>query len=114
MTTYYQIESSPLVRSRFPILAEAPALVADVQVRNKGTLGGSLAHCDPAADLPAVILALEAEIQPGELQRSTHRRCGGFLCAALRLGPSRGRNPYRGVHSGRGPRYRQLLPEVRQ
>jgi len=63
MTTYYQIESSPLVRGRYPALAEAAALVADLQVRNKGTIGGSLAHADPAADLPAVVLALEGEVR---------------------------------------------------
>ena len=62
MTTYYQIESSPLVRDIYPALAEAASQVADVQVRNKGTIGGSLAHADPAADLPAVVLALGAQI----------------------------------------------------
>ncbi|MCE2464325.1 MAG: xanthine dehydrogenase family protein subunit M [Dehalococcoidia bacterium] len=62
MTTYYQIESSSTVRSRYLALAEASGEVADMQVRNKGTIGGSLAHADPAADLPAVILALEGQI----------------------------------------------------
>ena len=65
MTTYYQIESSTLVRDRYPALADAASLVADVQVRNKGTIGGSLAHADPAADLPAVVLALEGQISSG-------------------------------------------------
>ena len=62
MTTYYQIESSTLVRDRYPAMAEAASLVADVQVRNKGTIGGSLAHADPAADLPAAVLALEGQL----------------------------------------------------
>ena len=62
MTTYHQIETSPLVRDRCPALAEAAALVADIQVRNKGTIGGSLAHADPGADLPSVVLALEAAL----------------------------------------------------
>ncbi len=65
MTTYYQIESSSTVRSRYLALAEAAGEVADMQVRNKGTIGGSLAHADPAADLPAVILALEGRIVSG-------------------------------------------------
>ena len=65
MTSYYDIETSPLVKERFPVLAEATALVADFQVRNKGTIGGSMAHADPSADLPAVILALEAQIKSG-------------------------------------------------
>ena len=62
MTTYYQIENSVTVRGRYLALAEAAGEVADMQVRNKGTIGGSLAHADPAADLPAVVLALEGQI----------------------------------------------------
>src|SRR5262245_23633058 len=63
LTTHYQVESSPLLQQHCPLLAECAARIGDVQVRNCGTLGGSLAHADPAADYPAVILALEAEIQ---------------------------------------------------
>ena len=59
MTNYYTLESSTLVQQRAPILAEAAAQVADLQVRNKGTIGGAIAHADPAGDLPAVALALE-------------------------------------------------------
>ena len=62
MTTYSQLESSDLVKSRAPLLAEAAGLVADPQVRNMGTIGGSLAHSDPAGDLPAVALALGAQL----------------------------------------------------
>ncbi len=62
MTTYSMLERSPLVRRRVPVLAEAAGLIGDVQVRNKGTIGGSLAHADPAGDLPAVMVALEARI----------------------------------------------------
>lgn len=62
MTSYYMLKSSSLVRQRAPALAEAAAVVADLQVRNKGTIGGSLAHADPSADLPAVALALEARV----------------------------------------------------
>ncbi len=63
MTTYYNIQSSPIVQRRLPALAEAIDQIADVQVRNKGTIGGSLAHADPAADLPALMLALEASLE---------------------------------------------------
>ena len=66
MTTYYQLESSRLVQDKYLALAEAAYLVADLQVRNKGTIGGSLAHADPAADLPAVLLALEAGMRTGD------------------------------------------------
>jgi len=61
-TTHYQVETSSLLQQQCPLLAECAAHIGDVQVRNRGTLGGSLAHADPAADYPAVIVALEAEI----------------------------------------------------
>jgi aerobic carbon-monoxide dehydrogenase medium subunit len=61
MTTQYQIESSKLVQQKCPVLAEAAGFVGDPAVRNLGTLGGSLAHADPAADMPAVMIALGAE-----------------------------------------------------
>src|SRR5215831_246021 len=61
-TPHQVLEHSPLVRERLPILSEAAAQIGDAQVRNMGTIGGSLAHADPAADLPAVMLALEAEL----------------------------------------------------
>ena len=62
MTTHYQIESSARLRDVCPLLPETAAHIGDVQVRNKGTIGGSLAHSDPAADWPAAVLALNAEI----------------------------------------------------
>ena len=61
-TSYYDIINSDAVQQNAPVLAEAAAIVADPQVRNMGTIGGSLAHADPAADLPAVMLALGAEM----------------------------------------------------
>jgi len=60
--THYDIESSPLVRGKCPLLAEAASSIGDVQVRNMGTIGGSIAHADPAADYPASLLALEAQV----------------------------------------------------
>ena len=62
LTTHAQIESSTLLREKCPLLPETAAEIGDVQVRNRGTVGGSLAHADPAADYPAAILALDAEI----------------------------------------------------
>jgi carbon-monoxide dehydrogenase medium subunit len=62
LTTHYEIESSPIIRERLLVLAETAAVIGDVQVRNRGTVGGSLAHADPAADYPAPILALDATI----------------------------------------------------
>ena len=63
LTTHFQIESSDLLKSKCPLLPESAREIGDVQVRNKGTLGGSLAHADPAADWPASILSLDAEIK---------------------------------------------------
>ena len=62
LTTHYMIETSGAVARGCRALADAAALIGDVQVRNKGTIGGSLAHADPAADYPASILALDATI----------------------------------------------------
>lgn len=61
MTTHAAIEHSALLRRRAPLLAETAAEIGDVQVRNRGTIGGSLVHADPAADYPAAVLALEAQ-----------------------------------------------------
>jgi carbon-monoxide dehydrogenase medium subunit len=62
LTTHAEIERSSLLRSKCPLLPETAAVIGDVQVRNLGTLGGSLAHADPAADYPAAVLALDVEI----------------------------------------------------
>src|SRR6266498_4162805 len=62
MTTHYQLESSTILKDICPLLQECAASIGDVQVRNKGTIGGSLAHSDPAADWPATVIALRAEI----------------------------------------------------
>ena len=62
-TTHFRIESSDLLKTKCPLLPETAGEIGDAQVRNKGTMGGSLAHSDPAGDWPAAILALDAEIQ---------------------------------------------------
>jgi carbon-monoxide dehydrogenase medium subunit len=61
-TTHYLVESSGLVRAKCPLLAATAAAIGDVQVRNMGTIGGSVAHADPAADYPAALQALEAKV----------------------------------------------------
>lgn len=61
--THAQVAGSSLVRGKIALLAECAATIGDVQVRNRGTVGGSLSHADPAADYPAAVLALEAEIK---------------------------------------------------
>ena len=62
MTRQRAVERSPLVRERCPLLAEAMPQIGHVQIRNRGTVGGSLAHADPAAELPAVVAALDGRL----------------------------------------------------
>jgi aerobic carbon-monoxide dehydrogenase medium subunit len=61
-TVHHDVATSRLILERCPALAETAAEIGDPQVRNRGTLGGSIAHADPSADYPAVMLALDAEI----------------------------------------------------
>jgi carbon-monoxide dehydrogenase medium subunit len=63
LTKYVDIKGSKLLREKCPILPRAASVVGDVQVRNRGTVGGAIAHADPAGDLPAAILALEGELK---------------------------------------------------
>jgi aerobic carbon-monoxide dehydrogenase medium subunit len=60
LTVHADVASSDLVRKRLPGLADAASVIGDVQVRNRGTIGGSVAHADPAADLPVILTALNA------------------------------------------------------
>jgi carbon-monoxide dehydrogenase medium subunit len=62
LTTHSEIAGSSLVRRSCPLLSETAAQIGDLQVRNRGTIGGSIAHADPAADFPTAILALDATI----------------------------------------------------
>jgi len=62
LTTYTQIERSDVLKHDFPIIPECASVIADQQVRNRGTIGGSIAHSDPASDMPGVVMALRGEI----------------------------------------------------
>ena len=62
LTTHAAVAASGLVREKLPMAAEAAGQIGDAQVRNLGTIGGSLAHADPAADWPAVLTALDASV----------------------------------------------------
>jgi aerobic carbon-monoxide dehydrogenase medium subunit len=62
-TVHHDVASSSLIREQCPVVAEAAYAIGDPQVRNRGTLGGSLAHADPSADYPAAMIAAGAEIQ---------------------------------------------------
>ena len=61
--THYDVETSEVLKAKCPLLAEAASLIGDPQVRNLGTIGGSLAHADPSADYPPVLVALGASIK---------------------------------------------------
>jgi len=63
MVRHRQLESDPLVARRVPLLAEAAPFIAHPQIRSRGTVGGSVAHADPAAELPAVLLTLGARVR---------------------------------------------------
>ena len=78
MTRQAQIATDPLVRRHAPLLAEATRQIGHFQIRNRGTIGGSLAHADPTAEYPAVALALDAEME-------LRSRDGGRRLAAAEL-----------------------------
>ncbi len=61
-TVHHDVATSEVLRQECPMIAETAAAIGDAQVRNRGTLGGSIAHADPSADYPAALLALDAEI----------------------------------------------------
>lgn len=63
LTTHRELAASPLVREHLPVLADAARQIGDLQVRNRGTVGGNIAHADPSADLPGVALALDAVVE---------------------------------------------------
>lgn len=90
LTTHHAVETSELVRHHVPILAEAAGHIGDHQVRNRGTVGGNIAHADPASDLPAVLVALDATIrvlgQNGERGVPAREFFVGLLATALAEG----------------------------
>ena len=62
LTRHYQLETSPLIAEAFPVVACAMTHVAHLAIRNRGTIGGSLSHADPAAELPMLALLLDAKL----------------------------------------------------
>src|SRR5256886_15196708 len=88
MTTHWEIESSSTVKSKLPVLAEVASVIGDPAVRNKGTIGGSLAHADPAADWPAAVIALGAELvcegPQGKRKVAVDQRFVGLMATALK------------------------------
>jgi aerobic carbon-monoxide dehydrogenase medium subunit len=89
-TTHYQLINDPLVATHCGLLAQAARTVADPAVRHRGTLGGALAHADPAGDLPAVVLALDATLiargPGGEREIPADSFFAGYLTTSLQAG----------------------------
>jgi carbon-monoxide dehydrogenase medium subunit len=112
MTTHYQIESSERLRQICPLLAETAAQIGDVQVRNRGTIGGSLAHSDPAADWPPTIIALGAELvavsQNGERIISADDFFVDMLTTALEAGEILSEIRIRAPQGSFGQAYRKV------
>jgi CO/xanthine dehydrogenase FAD-binding subunit len=63
LTRHHQLETSPVIAQHFPVLTEAMAHVAHLAIRNRGTIGGSLSHADPAAELPMIAVLLDAKLR---------------------------------------------------
>ncbi|HJS59182.1 MAG TPA: xanthine dehydrogenase family protein subunit M [Vicinamibacteria bacterium] len=79
LTTHAEIAASAEVRNACPLLTETAGQVGDIQVRNRGTIGGSIAHADPAADLPAALLALEAKVTASDGRASREIAAADFF-----------------------------------
>ena len=90
LTRHRDLEVSDVLAAEMPLLAKAASTIGDPQVRHRGTIGGSLAHGDPASDLPAVVLAVDATIvargADGEREIAARDFFTGFLETALAPG----------------------------
>jgi carbon-monoxide dehydrogenase medium subunit len=90
LATHAEVAASELVRDACPVLAETAALIGDRQVRNRGTIGGSLAHADPGADYPTVVQALGATVtvvgRDGPREIPAGQLCTGIFTTALQPG----------------------------
>ena len=74
-----QLARDNIIRQKLPLLAEAASLIADQQVRNRGTVGGSLAHADPTADLPTAFMALNAVMVASSVSSSRSINSADFF-----------------------------------
>jgi carbon-monoxide dehydrogenase medium subunit len=83
MSTHYAVESARSLKSKCPLLPETASVIGDAQVRNRGTIGGSLVHADPAADWPATILALDAQLEISSANGSRKVAAGDFFVDLL-------------------------------
>jgi carbon-monoxide dehydrogenase medium subunit len=83
LTRHYQLETSPVIARHLPVLSCAMTHVAHLAIRNRGTIGGSLAHGDPAAELPMMALLLDAELHIGSVSGARITAARDFFLDAL-------------------------------
>jgi aerobic carbon-monoxide dehydrogenase medium subunit len=83
MTSHYEVLRDPLIREHAPLVAAATSTVADPAVRHRGTFGGSLAHADPAGDLPAVVLAMDGVFVTSSREIPAAEFFSDYLTSAL-------------------------------
>ena len=83
LVTHEQIEHSDRLKAECPLLPQTATTIADVQVRNRGTLGGSIAHADPAGDWPPAVLALDAEVRVFGPSGERWVKCDDFFLGLL-------------------------------
>src|SRR5258708_19993368 len=82
-TTHYDVATAGPVQKAIPALAHLASLIGDPAVRYRGTIGGSIANNDPAADYPAAVLALDATIQTNQRSNSPHSFFNGLSSTSL-------------------------------
>lgn len=83
LTRHHQLETSPVIARHFPVLAEAMQHVAHLAIRNRGTIGGSLSHADPAAELPMMAMLLDARLHIMSAAGAREIAAGDFFQDAL-------------------------------
>jgi len=83
MTPHHLLAAHPLVTAHIPVLAQAASRIGDPQVRHRGTIGGSLAHADPAADLPAAVLAADAVMEARSVNGTREIPAADFFVGPL-------------------------------
>jgi aerobic carbon-monoxide dehydrogenase medium subunit len=86
MVTHGQLANSALIKSKLPIYAEIAATIGDIQIRNMGTIGGSIAHADPSADWPVALLLTDSMVVTNERQIPATDFFTGFFSTALNEG----------------------------
>ena len=111
-TTHYDIEVSPVLRGKCPLLPETASHIGDLQVRNLGTIGGSIAHADPAADYPAALLALDAKLKLASISGERTISIEEFLVDPFTTALNQGEIVTEVIvpaeSSGAGTRYRKM------